>query len=533
MKHLFQLVLTALYFLFGPLANSQTPIYNSYPAAPGVILLDFDGHTVTGTSWNYNGAIICGPSNMNSGQITEIFNRVAEDYRPFNVNVTTDSTKYWNAPANKRIRVVLTTSHEWYGTNAGGVAYSRSFTWGDNSPCFVFTALLGYNTKNVAEAASHEAGHTFGLRHQSSYNTNCVKTAEYNGGQGTGETSWAPIMGVGYYRNFTVWNIGPTPNNCVSSQNDLNIITHPDNGIGYRVDDHPNTPETATTTTFTNNQFTVEGIIAQTNDVDIFKVNLATKGQLQLNGAPYSVGTGNSGSNLDLQLDLLDANHNILSSYNPRTELSSIVDTLLDAGTYYLRVDGTGNEYASEYGSLGSYSLQGKFIDLTPLPLHKLELKGKSEGSKHQLNWLIEADEKIVKLQLEVSANGGPFQLAESFRADSRNYVHTASGTSQYRLSVTFDNGKQYYSNIITLRNSADIIEKPKLLNTLVQGQLLQVKSPYNYEYVVTDYKGSLLLNGNKMQGNSTIDIQALSRGGYLIRFINGSGFNVEKFIKQ
>ncbi|RZL12666.1 MAG: hypothetical protein EOO89_19195 [Pedobacter sp.] len=137
---------------------------------------------------------------MNPTQITEIFNRVAEDYRPFNVNVTTDSTKYWSAPLYKRMRVVLTTSNAWYGNNAGGVAYSRSFTWGDNSPCFVFTALLGYDTKAVSEASSHEAGHTLGLRHQSSYDANCVKTAEYNGGRGSGETGWAPIMGVGYYK---------------------------------------------------------------------------------------------------------------------------------------------------------------------------------------------------------------------------------------------------------------------------------------------------------------------------------------------
>ena len=176
---------------------AQVPKLNSYPSAPAVIYLDFDGHTVNGTSWNSSGPIYAGPSNLNEAQITEVFNRVAEDYRPFNINVTTDSTKYWAAPAKRRMRAILTITWEWYG-RAGGVAFTNSFSWGDNTPCFIFTSLHGYNVKNIAEAASHEVGHTFGLRHQARYNDVCVKTEDYNSGTGTGQVSWAPIMGVGY-----------------------------------------------------------------------------------------------------------------------------------------------------------------------------------------------------------------------------------------------------------------------------------------------------------------------------------------------
>ena len=166
--------------------KAQTPVLSSYPSAPAVAYLDFDGHYVANTAWNYSTNITCGASGLTPDQMTEIFHRIAEDYRPFNINVTTDSTKYWAAPALKRMRVVFTVSSEWYGS-AGGVSYVNSFTWGDNSPCFVFTALLGYKTKWVAEAGSHELGHTLGLRHQSSYDGNCAKTAEYNQGIGSGE----------------------------------------------------------------------------------------------------------------------------------------------------------------------------------------------------------------------------------------------------------------------------------------------------------------------------------------------------------
>jgi hypothetical protein len=159
--------------------------------------------------WNVTGPFTCNSSGLSDAAITEAFNRVAEDYRPFNINVTTNETKYNSAPFNKRMRVVITTSYEWYGSGAGGVAYINSFTWGDNSPCFVFSSLLGYSVKNIAEAASHEAGHTLGLRHQSAYDAACVKLSDYNWGQGTGEIGWAPIMGAGYNQNMTLWNSGP------------------------------------------------------------------------------------------------------------------------------------------------------------------------------------------------------------------------------------------------------------------------------------------------------------------------------------
>ena len=38
-------------------------------------------------------------------KLTEIFNRVSEDYRPFDINITTDIDVFIAAPFDKRIRV--------------------------------------------------------------------------------------------------------------------------------------------------------------------------------------------------------------------------------------------------------------------------------------------------------------------------------------------------------------------------------------------------------------------------------------------
>jgi len=69
------------------------PILSSRPAATAVLYLDFDGETVTDPAWNNGNTIVAQPSALSSAQITEVWNRVKEDYWPFNIDVTTDVTR--------------------------------------------------------------------------------------------------------------------------------------------------------------------------------------------------------------------------------------------------------------------------------------------------------------------------------------------------------------------------------------------------------------------------------------------------------
>jgi hypothetical protein len=511
-------------------AKAQVPLLNSYPSASPVIFLDFDGHTVENTSWNFYGPIVCAPSGLNNTQITAVFNRVAEDYRPFNLNITTDSTKYLAAPIAQRMRVIITVTYEWFGA-AGGVAVLGSFTDGDDTPCFVFSGQLGYNLKYISEAASHEAGHTLGLYHQSTYDANCVKISDYNYGVGTGEIGWAPIMGVGYYRNFTLWNNGPNPYGCTSIQNDLAVVTT-SNGFGFRTDDHNNNFGGATTATFINNQFNVSGVVTQSTDLDMFKFTQPANGRLVLNAIPYNVGTGNEGSNLDLQVTLYNNSHNQLSVYNPGTLLSSIADTILNAGVYFLKVEGKGNINAPNYASLGSYSLQGNFLTST-LPLRRLELQGSLLGERHRLNWIIDADEQVIEQVLQISTDGRNFQPVTYPANPDRSYIHSAATTNavQYRLKVTFDNNHTYYSNVVTLRNIGNDI-RPKLISNLVNSNLI-ITSPGNFDYMIYDLSGKTTFQGKLVNGMNTIPVSTVSGGMYFIRFTDESNQWTDKFVRQ
>ena len=515
-------------------AKSQVTDLNSYPAGPAVIFLDFNGHYVSGTMWNTMGAFTCLPSGLNDAQITEIFNRVAEDYRPFNINITTNETKFNAAPYNRRMRVVITTTYEWYSSGAGGVAYINSFSWGDNSPCFVFSSLLTFNIKNIAEAVSHEAGHTLGLRHQASYNASCGKISDYNWGQGTGEIGWAPIMGAAYNQNMSLWNTGPNSLGCNIIQSDLTIITNATNGFGYRADDHTEDFTATTVTPFNSSgQLTISGVIEKNDDKDVFKITMPTFGRLEVNAIPYNVGTGNSGSDLDLQVEFLDGSYATVGTYNPGNLLSSIVDTFINAGTYYLRIDGKGNIYAPEYGSLGSYSLQATYTDGELLPIRRLELRGRLDGDMHSLSWFIDADEHVIKQVIEVSTDGINFTPLDQPTNALRSYSYRPFDNKPllYRLHITLDNLKQHYSNVIAIRQGKAL--KPQLVGNTITATALTVNSPGSYQYQVIDQNGRLLYKGPVEKGYSTVSVGRITPGIYIIRFTDGERQWSEKFIKK
>jgi hypothetical protein len=155
-----------------------TPIWTT-GHGNAVILLDFDGETVSNTNWR-DGTYPS--SGMTISEMKSIFDSVAYDFRQFNtrLTLTTDEEVYNSAPINKRVRIIFT---ERTNTNSieDGEAVLGSFTSGDNTPCFVYTAELGHNTKLIREIASHELGHTFNLRHDKKYKPNtCIKEGEYN-----------------------------------------------------------------------------------------------------------------------------------------------------------------------------------------------------------------------------------------------------------------------------------------------------------------------------------------------------------------
>ena len=511
-------------------AGAQTPKLNSYPAANAVVFLDFNGQYVQGTAWNWDGPINAQTSGLSSVAITEIFNRVAEDYRIFNLNITTDSTVYAAAPAIKRNRIIITPTYQWYG-QAGGASYVGSFTWGDDTPGWVFSGLLNNNIKYIAEAVSHEAGHSLGLQHQSNYDAECTKTSEYGQGQGTGEISWAPIMGVGYYRNITTWNNGPNAFGCSYLQNDIETIAGGLNNIGLRNDDHGNSYQQASFINVIANSFEVKGLINTSADKDVFAIPINMATHLKLSAIPQNVGSGNAGANIDIRVSLLNSEGNELSRYNPSEFLSAGIDTTLNAAIYYVVVEGVGNQNLDDYGSLGFYTISGSLAGT--LSIHQLKLSGTINKGKHQLNWSYQSDEAIRSIELETSNDGMNFRSLTSLESANRSFSWQPFENSNtwYRIKIitALEEGT-YYSNIISLRGLSD--NGLSLQSNVVKDEIV-LSSDKEYNWQLLNLNGSLLQQGKLIPGVNRLPISTIARGLLVIKIVKDEEIYSFRIIKQ
>ena len=530
MKRLFPILLL---LCAGVFASAQVPRLNSFPSASATIFLDFDGHRVISPYWNGGMPFNATPAVLTTDNINRIFSQVSEDFRPFNLNITTDSAVYFAAPITRRQRIIITDNSSWYGM-AGGVAYIESFRWGAEVPAFVFSNLLNNSPKNVSEAISHETGHTLGLNHQTRYDANCNFVNEYHSGTGAGEISWAPIMGNSYSRNLTLWHNGPNNWGCTTLQDELSIISSTANGFGFRSDDVGNTAATAANINFSGNSYGISGFINSTGDVDMYRLTLSRNGRFVLNAIPHNVSGGFQSANIDLQIALLSNTGAVLNTYNPTGSVMAIIDSNMNAGTYFLRVTNTSNVNTANYGMLGNYNLSGNFTGGSTLPVYSLQLSGETTNNQHQLSWKIIADEPISSVTIERSADGRTFNRLDEVSGNLQRFSHRPFETSvaYYRILVVTASQLKYYSNIVALK-AVNPDSKYNLLTNLVNSNAIVVNSKGNFNWRLVDMNGRMLSTGRMVPGTNQIDAAQLSKGMYLLQVIDGNEISTEKLIRQ
>jgi PKD repeat protein len=359
----------------------QTFMLHSRPGSKRTIYLNFRGATLTNTAWNTSAqpTITALPfdtdgvpysfSTSELERIQYIWQRVAEDYAPFEVDVTTEAP-----PADRLTRsgsgddtygtTVLITKRTFYNCSCGGVAYLSVFddTSDYYKPALVFYDALGSgNEKYVAEAISHEAGHNTGLHHDG------TSTTGYYGGHGSGATGWAPIMGVGYSRELVQWSRGEYPD---ANNREDDYVVMAANGVAARADEHGNTTGTATRVagTTVNGVSTIEagGVIERAGDIDVISF-VAGAGTISLSVAP-----ARRSANLDLRAELRDASGAVIASANPVDTLGAAMSATTAGGTFFVTVTGVAKgDLAtgySNYGSLGEFLLSGTVAAATSQP---------------------------------------------------------------------------------------------------------------------------------------------------------------------
>jgi hypothetical protein len=355
------------------------PLYHSNPGASKSLYLNFRGTTMPGDfetpHGNINGHAIhafdFGGDRAvfdadEQGMIRQIFQMVAEDFAPFDIDVT---TAYPGPIATGLTQHVVI--GDWDSPDsATGLAYTNSFNEDRHVPALVLSAnvqqsmallslraALGDDDYDATDAeidaerpnvlwdsihaigngVSHEAGHAFGLQHDSAPDMAYDK----------GTNSWTPIMGWTLETDRMTWSHPMVQPEWIDGmlqdqyEDELAILTE---SIGARADDHGDIDAFARPMADVNAgiRFEGSGIISTMNDVDVFSfvAPRSARYAIDVNVAAYA--------NLDVAVDWYGPGAPLLD--DPGLDLHTTV-WLEEGAEYFLRVRSHG-----VYGDLGHYT---------------------------------------------------------------------------------------------------------------------------------------------------------------------------------
>jgi len=434
-----------------PVDLANTFLLHSKPGAGKTIYLDFVGYAAQGTAWSES-KITAPPydltgnpddfDNSERSNIISIWNRVSEDFIPFDVDVTTEPPsndalmRTSAADSTYGTRVVITKSV--INCGCGGIAYVGVVNLVNNTyyqPAWVFQDGLANNEKYIAEAASHEAGHTLGLLHDGQ-----KPGTGYYSGHGSGVTGWAPIMGVGYYQNVTQWSQGKYPN--ANNQQD-DIATLATYGFLPRNDDYGNVFATASSLTniSTSKETDIQtfGVIEKSTDIDMFIIN-TDGGVINLTANPAKVG-----ANLDIKLTLHNESGAVVASNLPETTLTASINKSVPPGKYYLAVAGSSHAATAKdygyptYGSLGQYKITGSYVPVNPAkpPIARINTSVVTGPAPLTVNF--SANNSIGN----GSIDGFQWSFGDKETSDSSNPVHTFTTVGDYTAKLIVTNQYQ------------------------------------------------------------------------------------------
>lgn len=372
---------------------------HSNPTSQRTIYLNFLGAEVTDTFWNDDykrQSINARPyssdanvsTNFSAAELAEIqrtWQAVAEDYAVFDVDVTTQrpgTAALLRASESDEVygSEVVFTAENIIDNNCscGGTAYLDVFDFYGSDyrraqPAWVFADSTAGYVKLMADAASHEIGHNFGLAHDGVRRDG--ERQEYH----LGDAPWAPIMGASYYQPLTQWSRGDYAQ-ATNTEDDLALIarhaTRIEDDITSRALGGTSVPPTLLD--FEATSGSGRGLVNDGSDRDFFSITVSERTErVDVIATP-----ADPTSALDTRISLIDTDGvTVLATNAPTTTArddftvagtgAGLANLTFDSpGIYYVVIEGAGQgnpgasgygpgSYSS-YGSLGSYTVEAR-----------------------------------------------------------------------------------------------------------------------------------------------------------------------------
>ena len=288
-------------------------------------------------------------STFSVAELSFIYNTwsaVAEDFAPFDIDVTTEAPS-----ADRLIRsspvdavfgqaIAVTTENFYCPGTCSGVAGVGVFDEYDAVTPGGWTYFQSFFSPAITAAIiSHEMGHVFGLSHDGT-----AALAYYDG-----HGSWSPIMGSAQWFRTSQWSKGEY-SGANNLEDDIAIIGGSTGFVGDAIGD-----TIGTATLVDNGNVVVDSLVDNDADVDVYRI-VHPGGRLRLD-----VSLNTMSANLDPRLGVFSAAGAIIATHDPPGAVNASFDAPLVAGTFYAAVSGeaylTPSTGWSGYASIGQYRL--------------------------------------------------------------------------------------------------------------------------------------------------------------------------------
>lgn len=424
----------------GPVPPDSFSLH-SRPGSDKTLYLQFRDIT-SGPYWNNNATLSRSnfnfedpPSSFSDAElsfIADTWSAVAEDFAPFDLDVTTEAP-----PPDRLIRsspsdpifgqaIAISTENFICPETCSGIAGLGEFgEYGAVTPGgWVFFEPF-FRPAITALVISHEAGHLFGLSHDG------TSSSEYYGGHG----SWSPLMGSPAWYRTSQWSKGEY-SGANNFEDDIGKIATTTGFIGDTVGD-----VVGTASVLGDGNVVVDGLVNSDADVDVYRI-VHPGGRLRVDVTLNSIS-----ANLDPRLAVLSSAGATIATSDPPGAVSAVFDAALGAGTYYLAVSGeaylTPSTGWSGYGSIGRYRLAVSRLFTPDVATSLTLMQANNDGL--ELSWVAPSD------------TGGGTTSYEAKVCRGADQLQCSAPVTAASLSATFPGlvRGQSYRGWVNVRNEA------------------------------------------------------------------------------